>query len=71
MERQAPETLELTLRGFSPRELALLAQQRCASYFGSDGFSLEECRCVPCVCSLGGRVHLYETHVVARPLALA
>jgi hypothetical protein len=71
MQRQAPETLAFTLRGFSPRELVAEAEQRCSSHFGACSFRLEECSCIPCVCSIGGRVRLYEAHVVARPSATA
>lgn len=71
MQAQASETFAFTLRGFSPRELAAEAEHRCSLHFGPCGFRLEECTCVPCVCSLGGRVRLYEAHVVARPGTLA
>jgi hypothetical protein len=62
------EPFEVVLRGFSPRELTAQAEQRCASHFGACAFRVEECRCVPCVCSLGGHVRLYEARVVARPV---
>ena len=71
MDGQATRPFEVTLRGFSPVELQAEAERRCASYFGRSGFQLEQARCVPCVCSLGGRVRLYEAHYVARPLVAA
>jgi hypothetical protein len=69
MATQEPQTLELTLRGFSPRELTARAEAQCASHFGGAEFQVEECRCVPCVCSVGGRVRLYEARVVAHAVA--
>ena len=69
MEAQVAQPLELRLRGFSPRELNERAKAECAARFGAGGFSIEECRCVPCVCSLGGHVRLYEAHVLVRPIA--
>jgi hypothetical protein len=68
MDGQVAQPLELTLRGFSRSELVARAEQQCAVYFGSCPFQVEETRCVPCVCSLGGRVRLYEARVRARPL---
>jgi len=67
MEAATP-LFEVRLRGFSPRELTAQAEQRCASHFGDERFTVQEARCVPCVCSIGGRVRLYEAHVVASPL---
>jgi hypothetical protein len=71
MDAQVPQPLELTLRGFSPRELTARGEARCASHFGTCPFRLDEVRCVPCVCSIGGRVRLYEAHLVATPLPTA
>jgi hypothetical protein len=68
MEAQAAQPYELTLRGFSPRELSERAKHLCSLHFGGAAFEVSECRCVPCVCSLGGRVRLYETRVVACPI---
>lgn len=69
MDCEAELPFELTLRGFSRRELALRAQHQCALHFGEQGFRVEEAACFPCVCSLGGRVRLYEARFVATPLA--
>lgn len=65
MEGQAVQPYEVTLRGFSPRELVVRAQRQCASHFGDGGFCIEQATCYPCVCSLGGRVRLYEARVIA------
>jgi hypothetical protein len=62
------EPYEVILRGFSPRELTAQAERRCTAHFAGERFRVEELTCVPCVCSLGGRVRLYEAHVVARTL---
>ena len=67
-ELRLAQPYELTLRGFSRRELRARAQRQCAAYFGDDPFRVDEARCVPCVCSLGGRVRLYETRIVAHPI---
>ncbi len=71
MSDEGARSFEFVLRGFSPRELSALAERRCASHFGERSFRVDEARCVPCVCSLGGRVRLYEARVVARPLLAA
>jgi hypothetical protein len=71
MSGDSAQRFEFTLRGFSPRELNALAEKQCASFFGACPFRVDEARCVPCVCSLGGRVRLYEAHVVASPLSLS
>jgi hypothetical protein len=68
MDTEVGQAFEVTLRGFSPRELALRAEERCASHFQGCRFRFEQTRCVPCVCSLGGRVRLYEARFVASPL---
>jgi hypothetical protein len=68
MNVQVAPPFELTLRGFSPRELRSRAQHRCASHFDACPFRVDEVRCVPCVCSIGGRVRLYEAHILASPL---
>ena len=59
------ERLELRLRGFSPRELATRAERQCKQHFGECAWQIDESTCVPCMGSLGGRVRLYETHIVA------
>jgi len=61
------ERFEVTIRGFSPRELEARAEGECARHFGEQGFKVCERTCLPCLVSLGGRVRLYETHVVAEP----
>jgi hypothetical protein len=68
MSVQLAPPFELTLRGFSPRELRARAEERCASHFAQCPFRVDEVRCVPCVCSIGGRVRLYEARIVARAL---
>jgi hypothetical protein len=67
--KRAAQAFEVRLRGFSPRELTAQAEQRCAAHFGAERFTVEQARCVPCVCSIGGRVRLYEAHLVASPLS--
>jgi hypothetical protein len=59
------ERFELTIRGFSPRELCARAEGECAKHFGERGWQICEQRCRPCLVSLGGRVKLYEATVVA------
>jgi hypothetical protein len=61
----ASESIELTLRGFSPRELTVVAERECRRHFGECAWQIDEATCVPCMGSLGGRVRLYEAHVVA------
>jgi hypothetical protein len=61
MERQEDESLELTLRGFSPEELRACAEKRCACY----GLKVREADIRPCMISPGGRVRLYEGRFVA------
>ena len=56
---------ELTLRGFSPRELDACAERACRKHFGECPWRMEHCSCVPCVCTLGGRALLYEAKYVA------
>jgi len=63
----AQERFEVTVRGFSPRELEARAEGECARHFGEKGFRMCERTCAPCLVSLGGRVRLYEARVVAEP----
>lgn len=65
MSAAADEHFELTLRGFSPRELELTAARECRKHFGECAWRIEEQTCVPCMGSLGGHVRLYEAHIVA------
>jgi hypothetical protein len=65
MTASLPEPLELTLRGFSPGELARMAERECRRHFGDCAWKIDQATCVPCLGTLGGRVRLYETHVVA------
>jgi hypothetical protein len=60
MER-THDSLELTLRGFSPEELKACAEKRCACY----GLKVRESKIRPCMISPGGRVRLYEGRFVA------
>lgn len=69
MDSELDPVFQVTLRGFSRSELAVRAKRQCALHFGAEGFRVEEQACVPCVCSLGGRVRLYEAHFVATPVA--
>jgi hypothetical protein len=64
-----PGSLELILRGFSPRELAKNVERECRQHFGQCAWRIDESTCVACMGSLGGRVRLYEAHVVASPVA--
>jgi hypothetical protein len=59
------QPLELTLRGFSPRELTVRAERECRKHFGECAWRIDEATCVPCMGTLGGRVRLYEAHIVA------
>jgi hypothetical protein len=68
MDGRQSQPYAVTLRGFSPRELTARAERQCASHFGGERFRVDEARCVPCVCSLGGRVRLYEARILASPL---
>jgi hypothetical protein len=64
----AGERLELTLRGFSPRELTARAERVCKGHFGECAWKIDEATCVPCMGSLGGRIRLYEARFVATEL---
>ena len=59
------ERFEVTLRGFSPRELAVNAERACARHFGDCPFKISEASVCPCLGSLGGRARLYEARFVA------
>jgi hypothetical protein len=61
MEQRPQDSLELTLRGFSPEELKACAEKRCACY----GLKVREAQIRPCMVSAGGRVRLYEGRFVA------
>jgi hypothetical protein len=61
----APQRFEVTLRGFSPRELAVNAGRECARHFGDCPFKISEATVCPCLVSLGGRARLYEARFVA------
>ena len=61
MEPRLQDSLELTLRGFSPEELKACAEKRCACY----GLKVQESEIRPCMVSPGGRVRLYEGRFVA------
>jgi hypothetical protein len=65
MTASASESFELTLRGFSPKELTAHADRECRKHFGECAWQIEEATCVPCMGTLGGRVRLYEAHVLA------
>ena len=60
-----PDSFELTLRGFSPRELNARAERECRRHFGQCAWRIDEATCVPCMGTLGGHALLYEAHVVA------
>jgi hypothetical protein len=70
MTATASEQFEITLRGFSPRELAAWAERECRRHFGECAWQIDEATCQVCMGSIGGRARLFETHVVAssRPL---
>ena len=61
MDHRPQDSLELTLRGFSPEELKACAEKRCACY----GLEIREADIKPCMVSPGGRVRLYEGHFLA------
>ena len=61
MDLGPQDSLELTLRGFSPEELKACAEKRCACY----GLEVKEAEIKPCMVSAGGRVRLYEGHFLA------
>jgi hypothetical protein len=65
MTASVSEFFELTIRGFSPRELNATAERECRRHFGGCAWRVDEATCIPCMGSLGGHVRLYETHVVA------
>ena len=67
MSATADDQFELTLRGFSLRELRHTAEQECRKHFGECAWRIEEQTCIPFMGSLGGRVRLYEAHIVAGP----
>ncbi len=66
MTASLPESFEVTLRGFSPRELSNAAERECRKHFGACAWKIDEATCVPCLGTVGGRVRLYETRIVAR-----
>ena len=66
MTASASDQFELTLRGFSPKELNARVERECRKHFGECAWQIDKATCVPCMGTLGGRVRLYETHVVAR-----
>jgi hypothetical protein len=59
------ESFELTIRGFSPRELEAFVERECRRHFGECAWKIDEAACTPCMATLGGRVRLFEAHVVA------
>ena len=61
MEQRVRDSVQLTLRGFSPEELKACAEKRCACY----GLKVRESEIRPCMVSPGGRVRLYEGRFVA------
>jgi hypothetical protein len=67
----ANERLELTLRGFSRRELVACAERQCKQHFGECAWQIDEATCVPCMGSPGGRTRLYEARVVASIVSAA
>ncbi len=58
MDERTHDSLELTLRGFSPDELKACAEERCACF----GLEVREAQIRPCMVSPGGHVRLYEGH---------
>jgi hypothetical protein len=69
MSAAADESFQLTLRGFSPRELSAKAESECRKHFGECAWRIDEATCVPCMGTLGGHVRLYEARIVASPEA--
>ena len=67
MSVSTEESFELTLRGFSPRELTAHAERECRKHFGECAWRIDEATCAPCMGTTGGHVLLYEAHIVARP----
>ena len=67
MSADVAESFELTLRGFSPRELKTYAESECRKHFGECAWRVDEATCVPCMGTLGGHVRLYEARIVASP----
>jgi hypothetical protein len=65
MTASAPESFSFTLRGFSPRELDAQVERECRKHFGECAWKIEEATCAPCMGTLGGRIRLYEAHIVA------
>ena len=61
----ATAPFELTLRGFSPRELDASPSGRAGSTSATAGGGSRSAGCVPCVGTLGGRALLYEAKYVA------
>ncbi len=65
MTASASEPFEVTLRGFSPQALRQAAERECRKHFGECAWQIEEATCKACMGTVGGRVRLYEAHVVA------
>lgn len=59
------DSFEVTLRGFSPRELTACAERECRRHFGECAWRIDESTCVPCMGTLGGHALLWETRIVA------
>jgi hypothetical protein len=64
-QETVPERFEVTLRGFSPRELTATAERECARHFGECQWKISEASVCPCLVSIGGRPRLYEARFVA------
>ena len=65
MTASASEPFEVTLRGFSPRELRQAAEQECRRHFGECAWQINEATCEVCMGTIGGRARLYEARIIA------
>src|SRR5262249_19615486 len=54
MTASASEHFEITLRGFSPKELNAQAERECRKHFGECAWQINEATCIPCMGTLGG-----------------
>jgi hypothetical protein len=66
MTASTSDLFEFTLRGFSPKELTVRAENECRKHFGACTWQIDKAICVPCMGTIGGRTRLYEARVVAR-----
>ena len=66
MTASASEHFELTLRGFSPKELNARAERECRKHFGECAWQIDKATCVPLHGNSRRPGSPVQTHVIAR-----